>query len=81
MPQKLTSLHLRDALRLLEDGKPHTLLLWKLSTGDILTYKGARCIGGWKRRGLHRIRLPESGLIREFRDVSLFSIDDLTIYW
>ncbi len=80
MPE-LTALHLRDAIRLLEDGKPHRLRLWKLSTGDILTYDGARCIGGWNRQGIHRVRLPQSGLIREFRDVSLFSIDDLDIYW
>ena len=78
---ELKTLHLKDALRLLEDGEPHMLRVWKLSTGDILTYKNARCIGGHKRRGTHRVRLPESTLIREFRDVTLHEIDGLEIYW
>ena len=77
----LRSLHLQDALRLLEDGHPHRLRLWKLSTGDILTYEQATCCGGWKRRGTHRVRLPKSNLIREFRDCTLFEIDHLKIYW
>ena len=81
MSHPLRALHLRDALRLLEDGKPHRLRVWKLSTGDILTYTEARCVGGWKRRGTHKIRLPKSNLIREFRDITLFEIDDLHIYW
>ena len=81
MKQRPKTLHLKDALRLLEDGGPHRLRVWKLSTGDILTYEGARCAGGWKRRGTHRVRLPRSGLLREFRDVTLFEIDNLKIYW
>ena len=81
MRRRLRVIHQRDALRLLEDGKPHRLRVWKLSTGDILTYTDARCIGSWKRRGTHKIRLPNSNLIREFRDITLFEIDDLRIYW
>lgn len=77
---KIKALHQRDALRLLEDGKPHKLRVWKLSTGDILTYHDAVCVGGWRRHGTHRVRIPLSGLLREFRDVALFEIDDLTIY-
>lgn len=77
----LTTIHLKDALRLLEDKRPHRLRLWKVSTGDILTYEGVTCVGGWKRRGTHKVRLPRSGLMREFRDVTLFEIDDLKIYW
>lgn len=76
----LRSLHQRDALRLLEDGRPHRLRLWKLSTGDILTYEGAVCIGHHRRGGTHRVRLPRSALVREFRDITLFEIDDLKIY-
>ena len=78
---KIKSLHLKDALRLLEDGEPHQLRLWKLSTGDILTYNNAIHIGGHKRRGTHRVKLPTSALIRCFRDVTLFEIDGLSVYW
>ncbi len=73
-------LHMKDALLLLESGQPVNLRLWKLATGDILEYKGAVCIGGHWRKGTHRVRLPMSGVIREFRDVTLFEINNNTIY-
>lgn len=77
----MQTIHLQDALRLLEDGEPHRLRLWKLSTGDILTYNDARLAGRHIRGGRHRVRLPMSGLLREFRDVTLFEIDGMRIYW
>ena len=73
-------LHLKDAILLLESGQPVNLRLWKLATGDILEYKGAVCIGGHWRKGTHRVRLPRSGVIREFRDVTLFEINNNSIY-
>lgn len=73
-------LHLKDAILLLESGQPVNLRLWKLATGDILEYKGAVCIGGHWRRGTHRVRLPRSGVIREFRDVTMFEINNNSIY-
>ncbi len=77
----ILSIHRNDAIRLLEDGQRHTLRLWKLSTGDILTYHDCKCIGKHARQGIHRVQLPQSSLIREFRDVALFEIDELKIYW
>lgn len=74
------ALHRRDAFRLLEDGKPHVLRVWKISTGDILHYKNAVCSGMNKRGGTHRISIPLSGVIREFRDITLFEIDGLKVY-
>lgn len=73
-------IHIKDAMRLLESGRPCNLKLWKLSTGDILEYKGAVCVGSHWRKGIHRVRLPASGLIRAFRDISLFEINNMTIY-
>ncbi|MBQ8277320.1 MAG: hypothetical protein IJY00_02590 [Bacteroidaceae bacterium] len=78
--RRITALHRRDALRLLEDGRPHRLRLWKLSTGDILTYEDAVCIHHHRRGGWHRVRLPRSALTRCLRDVCLFEIDGLKIY-
>ena len=69
-----------DAIRRLEDGRQHRLRLWKKSTGEILTYGTATCIGVHRRGSLHRVRLAPSGQIRAFRDVCLFEIDGLTIY-
>lgn len=79
--KKLTTIHRNDALRLLEDGQPHTLRLWKLSTGDILEYKDARCTSHHTVGGTHNVRLPKSGLVRKLRDVALFEIDGLEVYW
>lgn len=73
-------IHLRDAITLLESGVPCTLKVWKLSTGDILTYRDVVCIGSHWRGGTHRIRLPQSHLIREFRDITLFEINNFTIF-
>lgn len=73
-------IHKNDAIRLLESGKPCNLRLWKMSTGDILEYRNAICIGSHWRGGTHRVRLPMSGVIREFRDISLFEINNMTIY-
>lgn len=76
----MKAIHRHDALRLLEDRHPHDLRLWKISTGDILTYRSAVWVGGHVRGGTHRVRLPESGLIRAFRDITLFEIDGLSVY-
>ena len=73
-------MHYKDAMVLLESGQPCDLRLWKLSTGDILQYHGAVCIGSHWRGGTHRVRLPQSGLIREFRDITLFEINGYSIY-
>lgn len=77
----IKTLHLNDAIRLLEDGRQHDLVLFKLSSGDILKYERAQCFGTNKRGGTHRLILPRSRQIREMRDVSLVSIDNLKIFW
>lgn len=76
---KLRALHMADAIQYLSDGEPHTLMLWKLSTGAILLYKDVVLCGSWKRGGMQRVRFP-NGQIRAFRDVSLIAIDGLSVY-
>lgn len=73
-------MHYKDAMLLLESGQPCDLKLWKMSTGDILEYRGAVCIGTHWRGGTHRVRLPQSQVIREFRDITLFEINGYEIY-
>jgi hypothetical protein len=58
----------------------NSIKVWKLSAGDIIEYKEATCIGGFKRKGTHRIMIPLSGVIRDFRDITLFEIDGLKVY-
>ena len=81
MALKQTSIHRLDALRLLEDGEPHKLRVWKLSTGDILTYTDAVCMGRHTVAGTHRVKLRESGQVRCLRDILLFEIDDLSVFF
>lgn len=81
MALKQTSIHRHDALRLLEDGEPHKLRVWKLSTGDIITYTDAIHSSADVKTGTHRVRLKASGQIRKLRDVLLFEIDDLSVYF
>lgn len=71
--------HWKDAIALLESGQPCTLKVWKLSTGDIIEYSNAVCIGKHWRGGTHRIKLPVSNIIREFRDITLFEINGYEI--
>lgn len=73
-------IHKNDAIRLLESGERCDLKLWKLSTGDILEYKNVRCVGHHWRGGTHLVLLPKSKLVREFRDITLFEINGMTIY-
>ena len=73
------TIYYKDAFKLLEIGTPVDLRLWKLSTGDILTYKGVVCISVHRRGCTHKVRFP-NGQIREFRDITLFEINGKTIY-
>ncbi len=76
-PARCISRH--DALALLNSGEPCELKLWKLSTGEILVYPRAVCIGAHWRGGTHRVRLEPSGEIRAFRDITLFEINGYEI--
>lgn len=73
-------IHYKDAIALLESGKRVNLRVWKLSTGEIIDYRDVVCIGSHWRGGTHMIQLPYSGLIREFRDITLFEINGMEIY-
>jgi hypothetical protein len=73
-------IHIKDAIALLESGKRVNLRVWKLSTGDIIDYRDVVCIGSHWRGGTLRIMLPYSGLVREFRDITLFEINGMEIY-
>ena len=73
------TIYYKDAFRLLESKQPVSLRLWKLSTGDILTYNNVVCISAFRKKGTHKVRFPNNE-IREFRDITLFEINSRTIY-
>jgi len=72
-------IHWQDAIALLESRQPVDLKVWKLSTGDIIVYRQAVCIGSHFRGGTHRIVCSGSALVREFRDITLFEINGYEI--
>lgn len=79
MSRPIKCVHWKDAVALLESGQPCTLKVWKLSTGDIIEYRDAICVGKHWRGGTHLVRLPGSHLHRRFRDITLFEINGYEI--
>ena len=77
--QKKLAIPLHDAIKLLDDRKPHDLKLWK-KNGEILTYKGAIRVGGSTRKGNTLVQLPRSYVKRLFINIFLFEIDGMSIY-
>lgn len=74
------AIHIKEAVAMLKDRKPHQLRVWKLSTGDILNYNEAVYLGSNERGGTITVRLSRSKETRTFRRVCLFEIDNLKIY-
>lgn len=76
----MKAIHINDARKILDSGQPCDLVVWKLSTGDILYYKGVQCVGSHFRGGTHKILLPNSRVLREFRDVTLWQINGMEVF-
>lgn len=76
----MRAIHINDARKILDSRQPCDLKVWKLSTGDIIEYKGVRCVSSFFRGGTRKVLLPASGLLREFRDVTLFEINGMEVY-
>lgn len=74
------AIHIKEAVAMLKDRKPHQLRVWKLSTGDILNYNEAVYLGSNERGGTITVCLSRSKETRTFRRVCLFEIDNLKIY-
>lgn len=74
------AIHIRDAVQLLESRELiDSLKVWKKKDGSIIEYRNIRYAGGHWKGGTHRIRL-KNGYIREFRDITMFEINNLRIY-
>ena len=74
------AIHIKEAVAMLKDRKPHQLRVWKLSTGDIINYTEAVYLGSNERGGTITVSLPRSRETRTLRRVCLFEIDNLKIY-
>ena len=81
---KPKSIHRNDAILLLEDKQPHHLKVWKLSTGDIIEYKEATCIGAVNTvlqeiRGVIRIVVNIEAGCAKVRSHDLSHIDKVSV--
>lgn len=74
------AIHMAEAIKLLSDGHPHRLRVWKMQTGEALLYERATRVGRHTKGAAMRVKLDPSGQIRQFREICLFEIDDMTIY-
>lgn len=74
------AIHIKEAVAMLKDRKPHQLRVWKLSTGDIINYTEAVYLGSNERGGTITVHLQRSRETRTLRRVCLFEIDNLKIY-
>lgn len=75
----MKAIHINDARRILDSREEVDLKLWK-SNGDILEYKGVKCISNYFRGGTRKVRFPNSNEVREFRDVCIFEINGMEVY-
>lgn len=75
----MKAIHVSAARKLLESGQPVDLRVWK-SNGDILNYKDAICFSRYTQGDSYKIRLRQSGEIRQFPIVCLFEINDMEVY-
>ena len=73
------TIHIIDARRRLLDHEPHDISVWEQDTGHIIEYKAATYIGGHTRQGSYRVRLANSGEIRQFCEIMLRKIDNLRV--
>jgi hypothetical protein len=53
---------------------------WKLSTGEILEYKGWFVRGSHWHGGTHRLQNPANGQVREVRDICIFEFMGREVY-
>ena len=74
------AIHIKEAVAMLKDRKPHSLRVWKLATGDIIDYPEAVYLGSNERGGTITVHLQRSRETRTLRRVCLFEIDNLKIY-
>lgn len=67
------------ARRMMDTKESVDLKVWKISTGEILEYRGVKCISSHFRGGTRKL-LFENGEIREVRDVCIFEINSMEVF-
>lgn len=82
--EKRRTIHITDMKRELDIARIRNqsvnLRCWKLSTGDIIEYKGWYVKGSHWRGGTHRLFNPDNGQVREVRDICIFEFMGKEVY-
>lgn len=76
----MNRIHLNDARRILDSGEAVDLIVWKMATGEILTYNELKCFSSYFRGGTRKLRFVRSNEIREVRDVCIWKINGMEVF-
>ena len=71
---------IRDAVRRIMDKQLHEISVWEQETGNIIEYHKAQYIGGSAKEGQFRVRLSDSGEIRQFCEIEMRMVDGLRVH-
>jgi hypothetical protein len=73
-------IHTSILRKILRDGKPFNCKVWKIGTGEILSYNNVVCTSSNFERNTANLLFVESRQIRKVRVICIFEINDEEIY-
>ena len=79
----MKSIHFSVAAKVIEAGQPCDIKVWRTSKnnrGEIIEYNNVICISHHVRSGNFRIKILNSGLIREFNIFCLFELNQMEVF-
>lgn len=76
----MNAIHLKTALKILNQGKPVTLRVLT-AKGELNEYKNCVGLPHPGKKTYRNIRLLESGQIRKIRDILIIGINDMEVYY
>lgn len=66
--------------KILRDNVPFNCKVWKISTGEILTYNNVVCTSSNFERNTANLLFVESREVRKVRIICIFEVNDVEIY-
>lgn len=76
----MEAIHLKTALKILNEGKPVTLKVLT-AKGELRVYENCVALPHKEKTTYRNIRLPASGQIRKIRDILIIGLNDLEVYF
>ena len=75
----MQAIHLKQALQMLNSGRPVTLRVLT-ATGELHVYEQCVGLAHPPKRPWRNVRLRQSGQIRKIRDILIIGIDDFEVF-